>query len=115
MTQRSLDQRWANVPTAQRIFFITTILFGMLGLLDAVLFLRAMDGPLASTHQWASAFGLGVAVSSLYWLFAWRTGTFARISRVLLAVALLVFTCGALYLGLQALSASAQGVGLLDA
>ena len=115
MTDQSLDQRWANVPVAKRIFLVTTILFGAIGVLDTARFVSAIDGPLASTHQWASAFGLGVAVNSLYWLFAWEKGTFAKVGRVLLAVALLIFTCFAVYIGLQALAASTQGVSLLDA
>lgn len=115
MTDQSLDQRWANLPVAKRIFLVTAILFGAIGLLDTVLFVSAIDGPLASTHRWASAFGLGAAVNSLYWLFAWQKGTFTKVSRVLLAVALLLFTCFAVCIGLQALSASVQGVGFLDA
>jgi hypothetical protein len=115
MTDQSLDHRWANVPVAKRIFLIAAILFGAIGVLDTVLFVSAIDGPLASTHQWASAFGLGVAVNSLYWLFAWQKGTFTKVNRVLLAFALLLFTCFAVYIGLQALSASMQEVGLLDA
>ena len=115
MTHQSPDHRWVNVPVAKRIFLITAILFGALGALNTVLFLGAIGDPLGPTHQWASALGLGVAVNSLYWLFAWQKGTFTKVSRVLLAAALLLFTCFALYIGLQALSASTQGVSLREA
>ena len=115
MAQQTLDDRWAKVPVAKRIFLVTAILFGATGIHNTVLFVEGMTDPTASSHPWASAFGLGVAVNSVYWLFSWRRGTFRKIGQVLLAVGLLAFTCFAIYIGLQALSAGTQGVSLLDA
>lgn len=114
VAQQTLDERWAKVPVAKRIFLVTAILFGATGILNTVMFIEGMTDPTASSHPWASAFGLGVAVNSFYWLFAWRKGTFAKIGQVLLAIGLMAFTFFAIYIGLQALSASAQGVSLFD-
>ncbi|GAA1487111.1 hypothetical protein [Brachybacterium fresconis] len=39
-------------------------------------------------------------VNAFYWLFAWREGTFKKVPRVLLALALLLLTFFAFYVGL---------------
>ena len=116
-TDDALDEcGCAPSPRERRVLWPAVSRRGALGFgAIALATLGAIGGPLGPTHRWASALGLGVAVNSLYWLFAWQKGTFTMVSRVLLAVALLLFTCFALYIGLQALSASTQGVSLLEA
>lgn len=115
MTARSLNHRWTNPPVAQRLLLTMTILLGFLGVFNAAIFLTDIAGPTAKTYQWAAAVGLAVAVNAFYWLFAWQEGTFKKASRVLLAVALLLVTFFALYVGLQGVRAGFLGVGLLDA
>lgn len=115
MTAHSLNHRWTNTPVATRLLLVAVIMFGFLGALHTAIFLTDMAEPTATTHQWAAALGLTVAVNSFYWLLAWRDGTFKKVSRVLLAVALLLLTFFALYVGLQGMRAGSLGVGLLDA
>ncbi|GAA1488654.1 hypothetical protein [Brachybacterium sacelli] len=115
MTVHAFNHRWTNTPVAQRILLWLAILFGFLGVLNAAIFLTDMTGPTVKTYQWAAAVGLAVAVNAVYWLFAWREGTFRRVGRVLLAAALLLCTFFALYAGLQGVLAGYLGVGLLDA
>ena len=115
MTTHSLNHRWAKTPVARRLFLTMTVLLGFLGVFNAVIFLTDLADPTAKTYQWAAAVGLAAGVNAFYWLFAWREGTFKKVPRVLLALALLLLTFFAFYMGLQGVRAGFLGVGLLDA
>ena len=106
MPTQSLERRWSTTPTGKRIFLAAMVIFGFLGILNTIRFLTDAT---VSTHPWASALGLGVAANACYWLFAWQKGTFRKASRVLFAVALLLFSFLVLYVGLQALASSLGG------
>lgn len=95
------DTSWKSVPLVKRLCLAAPAIFGGMGFFSAARYVRnPVEAVVSQADRVSGAIGLAVAVTALYWLFAWEPGNSRKALRTILTLAMLATTAFAFYVGL---------------